>query len=429
VISKTTRRISDLEQTGDVRQRTARGRTRGSGWALVVVAAALGAAAGADRQARADEPAKAGGPELKIGMSGAMAGPAAALGLGMKRGIEAYFARVNAEGGVYGRTLRLVALDDGYEPSRAASNMHKLIDDEDVFAILGNPGTPTAAVAVPIASARHIPFFGAFTGAGLLRKTPPDRYVINFRASYAQETAAMVRGITELGIRPDEIAFFTQNDAYGDAGYSGGIAALKQLGYADAERLPHARYPRNTIDVEGAAARLLDPALRPRAIIMIGAYKPCAKLIRLAKRYGLHALFVNVSFVIGESLQRELGADADGVVVTQVVPPIDADAPAVRDYRDAIPAADRGVVSLEGFLAARAFVEGLRRAGPGATPETFIDALEAAGPMDLGLGEPVELSKTRHQLSDHVWPTIIEHGQFRLLEHWTDAAGALGGPR
>jgi ABC-type branched-subunit amino acid transport system substrate-binding protein len=270
---------------------------------------------------------------------------------------------------------------------------------------------------VPIANSKHIPFFGAFTGAGLLRKTPPDRYVINFRASYAQETAEMVRGITELGIHPEEIAFFTQNDAYGDAGYNGGIAALNKLGYADAERLPHARYPRNTVDVEGAVARLLDPTLRPRAIIMIGAYKPCAKFIRLAKRNGMHALFVNVSFVIGDSLLRELGDDADGVVVTQVVPPVDAEVAAVREYRDAVPVAARGFVSLEG----------LRRAGPGATPDAFIDALEGAGPMDLGLGEPLELSKTRHQLSNRVWPMIVERGHFRLLDHWKAAAPSLGG--
>lgn len=380
--------------------------------ALVFVAAATGSV-------RADD--------LKVGMSGALTGPAAALGLGMKRGIDAYFAQVNTAGGVHGKTLRLLALDDGYEPSRAAANMRTLIDEDKVFAVLGNPGTPTAAVTVPIANSKRIPLFGAFTGAGLLRKTPPDRYVINFRASYSQETAEMVRGITELGIKPDEIAFFTQNDAYGDAGYNGGVAALKKLGYARAERLPHARYPRNTVDVEGAVARLLDPVLQPRAIIMIGAYKPCAKFIRLARRHGLRALFINVSFVIGDSLVRELGGDADGVIVTQVVPPIDAEVPAVREYRAAVPPAERGFVSLEGFLAARAFVEGLRRAGAGATPETFIDALEAAGPMDLGLGEAMEISKTRHQLSNRVWPTIVEAGQFRLLARWTDAARALGG--
>jgi branched-chain amino acid transport system substrate-binding protein len=385
-------------------------------WWIAVAAGLLVAA-----PARADE--------LKVGLSGALTGPAAALGLGMKSGIEAYFAQVNAAGGVHGRPLRLVALDDGYEPARAAGNMHKLIDEDKVFAVLGNPGTPTAAVAVPIANAKHIPFFGAFTGAGLLRKTPPDRYVINFRASYSQETAEMVRGITELGIRPDEIAFFTQNDAYGDAGYNGGIAALKKLGYGDAERLPHARYPRNTVDVEGAVARLLDPTLRPRAIIMIGAYKPCAKFIRLARQHGLRALFVNVSFVIGDSLLRELAGDAEGVVVTQVVPPIDSELAAVRDYRDAVPAGERSFVSLEGFLAARAFVEGLRRAGRGATPDGFIDALEAAGPIDLGLGEPLEVNKTRHQLSNRVWPTIIEGGAFRLLGDWRAAARTFGGAR
>lgn len=386
-------------------------------WLAIVAVAGIMAGA---RPAAADE--------LKIGMSGAMTGPAAALGLGMKLGIEAYFARVNAAGGVHGRSLTLLALDDGYEPARAASNVRKLIDGDKVFAILGNPGTPTAAVAVPIANSKHIPFFGAFTGAGLLRKTPPDRYVINFRASYAQETAEMVRGITELGIRPAEIAFFTQNDAYGDAGYNGGIAALKKLGYADAERLVHARYPRNTVDVEDAVARLLDPTQRPRAIIMIGAYKPCAKLIRLAKRHGLRALFVNVSFVIGDSLLRELQGDAEGVVVTQVVPPLDADLVAVREYRDAVPIAERGFVSLEGFLAARAFVEGLRRAGPNATPDAFIDALENAGHLEIGLGEDLEINKTRHQLSSHVWPTIVERGHFRLLARWSDAAHAFGGP-
>jgi len=346
----------------------------------------------------------------------------------MKAGIEAYFERANAAGGVHGKMLRLVALDDGYEPARAGANVRKLIDEEKVFAILGNPGTPTAAVAVPIAMERHVPFFGAFTGAGLLRKTPPDRWVLNFRASYAQETKEMVRGLTgELGIKPEEIAFFTQNDAYGDAGYAGGVAALKAIGYADAERLPHARYPRNTVDVEGAVAQLLDPTVHARAVIMVGAYKPCAKFIRLARKLGLRAVFVNVSFVIGDSLRAELGDDAEGVIVTQVVPPVDADLPVVRQYRESIAADKVGFVSLEGYVAARAFVEGLRRAPADAGADAFVDALEGAGPLDLGLGQPLEVTKTRHQLSNQVWPTVIEGGRFRALESWKDAA--VGGVR
>jgi len=368
--------------------------------------------------------------EIKVGMSGALTGPAQALGKGMKAGIEAYFARVNAAGGVAGKTLRLVALDDGYEPRNAGANMHKLIDEEKVFAVLGNPGTPTAAVSVPIANEKHVPFFGAFTGAGLLRKTPPDRWVINFRASYAQETKEMVRGLTkDLGIKPEEIAFFTQNDAYGDAGYAGGIAALKEIGYADAERLPHARYARNTVDVENAVATLVDPTIHPRAVIMIGAYKPCAKFIKLSHRYGVKALFVNVSFVIGESLRAELGEAAEGVVVTQVVPPVDADLPAVREYRESIAEADMGFVSLEGYLAARAFVEGLRRAGANANADAFIDALETAGPLDLGLGQPLEVTHARHQLSNQVWPTVVDHGHFRAFRNWSEVARFIGGRR
>ena len=367
--------------------------------------------------------------EIKVGMSGALSGPAQALGQGMKTGIEAYFARVNAAGGVNGHKFQLVALDDGYEPARAGVNVRKLIVEEKVSAILGNQGTPTAAVSVPIANELKVPFFGAFTGAGLLRKTPPDRYVLNFRASYAQETKEMVRGLTQdLGIKPEEIAFMTQNDAYGDAGYNGGLAALKAMGYTDAERLPHGRYTRNTVDVEAAVAKLLDPVLHPRAIIMIGAYKPCAKFIRLAKKYGLKALFVNVSFVIGDSLLKELGPDAEGVIVTQVVPPFDSDLPAMKTYRETMAPTDVGFVSLEGFLAARAFIEGIRRT-PTIDAEAFITALETGGPLDLGLGPDLEITKTRHQLSNQVWPTIVEKGGFHEMTNWKQAAAYLGGAR
>jgi branched-chain amino acid transport system substrate-binding protein len=370
-------------------------------------------------------PAHAG--EIKVGMSGALTGPAKDLGLGMRAGIEACFAQANAQGGIGGNLLRLVALDDGYEPEQAAKNLHKLIDEEKVFALLGNTGTPTAAVAAPIANQRRVPFFGAYTGAGLLRKTPPDRYVINFRASYAQETAEMVRGLLgDLKLKPEDLAFFTQNDAYGDAGYNGAIAALRAAGFADAERLLHERYPRNTTDIEDALAQMIDPTVHLKAVIMIGASKPCAKFIRLARHHGLRALFVNVSFVNGDSLRDELGASAEGVIVTQVVPPLDSNLTAVREYREAVPLARRGFVSLEGFLAARAFVEALRRSPPERGVEAFIDSLESDGPLDLGLSAAETLSKARHQLSDRVWPTIVRGGSFHTLRNWKDAtSGAV----
>jgi branched-chain amino acid transport system substrate-binding protein len=258
----------------------------------------------------------------------------------------------------------------------------------------------------------------------VLRKTPPDRYVVNFRASYAEETAEMVHGlVTELGLAPKDLAFFTQNDAYGDAGYAGGIAALEKLGYAEAKRLPVGRYPRNTLDVEDALSRLLDPRMHPRAVIMVGAYKPCAKFIKLARQHGLDALFVNVSFVGSEALAAELGPAGDGVVVTQVVPLLDATQPVVKEFRAHVKPEAQNFVSLEGFAAARAFVHTLEAAGPQATRETFIDALEQGAPVDLGFGEAVRLSKADHQLSHAVWPTVIRAGHFQPLGSWRSLQG------
>ncbi len=136
------------------------------------------------------------GPEaasLKFGMSTALTGPAADLGRNMKAGVDLAFAEANAAGGLQGRRLELVALDDGYEPSRTAPNMRQLIEGENVLAVIGNVGTPTAVVAVPIAIESKTPFYGAYTGAGVLRRQPPNRYVINYRASYAEETARWSR--------------------------------------------------------------------------------------------------------------------------------------------------------------------------------------------------------------------------------------------
>jgi branched-chain amino acid transport system substrate-binding protein len=364
--------------------------------------------------ARADQPAP-----WRIGMVTALSGPAQALGVNMRRGVEAYFALSNRRGGVHGRPLELVARDDGYEPGKTGPAMRALIDDEHVFSVVGNVGTPTAVVAVPIASEKHVALFGAYTGAGVLRKSPPDHYVVNYRASYAEETAEMVRGLTrELGIVPSEIAFFTQNDAYGDAGWKGGVAALERAGYPDARLLPHGRYPRNTLDVEDGLSRLIDPRHRVRAVIMIGAYKPCARFVRLARSHGLDAIFINVSFVGSESLAKDLGGDGDGVVVTQVVPPPEGETTAAQEFQQVVPPEERNYISFEGFLAAHAFVAALERSGPSATPDSFIAAIESGAPFDLGLGTTHALSASEHQFSHRVWTTVIRAGKLVPLISW-----------
>lgn len=383
----------------------------------------IGAAVLRSSKVRAEAPAAAGEP-IVLGMSTALTGPARALGSGMLKGVQIYLDLANAQGGIGGRPLRLEAMDDAYEPARCSENVRKLIDQSHVFAIIGNVGTPTAAVTVPIANEKRVPFFGAFTGAGLLRRTPPDRYVINFRASYAQETAEMVRGlVNDLHVSPDRIAFFTQDDAYGDSGYAGATQALKSIGFERPERLPHGRYPRNTSDIEGGLAKILDPRVSPAAVIMVGAYSPCAKFIKLARHYGLRAVFANVSFVGSDALAAELGADGEGVVVTQVVPHYDGDLPVVREYRAAMPAQDVGFVSLEGFIVARAFVQVMRQAGARADPEAFIDVLESGAAFDLGLDAPLALSRDVHQFSNRVWPTYIHRGRFVSMQSWADLGG------
>jgi ABC-type branched-subunit amino acid transport system substrate-binding protein len=370
--------------------------------------------------------------DLKFGMSTALTGPAADLGLDMRAGVLAAFDEVNRAGGVHGRKLRLVALDDGYEPSRAAPNMVTLIDQEKVIGVVGNVGTPTAVAAIPVAREKKTLFYGAFSGAGTLRRTPPDRYVINFRASYAQETGAMVDALIDsAGLKPEEVAFFTQRDAYGDAGFAGGIAALKRHGLDDESLVTQGRYERNTVAVESALAEIMSAEVRPRAVIMVGAYAPCAAFVKLARANGLDAKFLNVSFVGTQSLINALGADGEGVIVTQVVPPLEADLPILARYRAALaasnPAATPGFGSLEGYVAAQVLCRALEKVEGAPTRESIVDALERLGSFDLGLGVGLELGRERHQACDQVWPTVVRDGKAVAFD-WAElriAAGAI----
>ena len=360
--------------------------------------------------------------EIKVGMSTALSGPAQALGQGMKRGVEAYFNKVN-KSGVNGNTLKLVALDDGYEPAKAAPNMHKLIDEEKVVAVIGNVGTPTAIVSVPIANKKQTLLFGAFTGAGVLRQTPPDRYIINYRASYAEETAAMIDGLLSSGIKPEEIAFFTQNDGYGDAGYKGAIEALKAKGVANPQKLTHGRYTRNTLNVENALALILDAEVEPKAIIMVGAYGPCAKFIKMAKEDLPDTKFLNVSFVGSTALAKALDDKGEGVIVTQVVPHFASDHATVKKYREALKAYDGSAepdfISLEGYLVAKLFVEGLKKSGSAPSRENIVDGLESLSSPNVEIGSKVGFSKAEHQASHKIWPTVIKQGEFAAF-NWSD---------
>lgn len=383
-------------------------------------------AASAGQPALPATPAKpsTGAPrhEIVLGMSSALTGTASGLGTKMREGIEAAFSEINRSGGIKGRTLRLIALDDGYEPPRTGPNMKQLIEHDKVVAIIGNVGTPTAIVAIPIAEQSGTAFFGAFTGAGVLRRTPPDHCVINYRASYAQETAAMVGALVEhASIKPEEIAFFTQRDAYGDSGFSGGLVALKAHGLKNESEILHGRYDRNTDAVEDAVAEILAARTPPKAIIMVGTAKPSAKFTRLVRGAGVNALILSVSFVGSNELATLLGKDAEGIIVARVVPPQTADLPIIREFRGAVtdPVLQSSSVSLEGYIVGRLMCRALATIDGEPSRERVIAALEGLGEFDMGLGTPLNLSKANHQACERVWANRLHHGSVESIE-WSD---------
>jgi branched-chain amino acid transport system substrate-binding protein len=169
--------------------------------------------------------AQSSGKNIVLGQSAAFSGPAAQLGEQFKRGALLYFDRLNAKGGVNGRTIELKSIDDGYEPDRCKANTDKLIKD-GVFALFGYIGTPTSLAALPLATAAQMPFIAPFTGAQALRE-PFNRFAFHVRASYFDETAEIVKQVTSIGAK--RIAVFHQNDSYGKAGLDGVLRALKPL--------------------------------------------------------------------------------------------------------------------------------------------------------------------------------------------------------
>lgn len=353
---------------------------------------------------------------IKLGMTAALTGSASELGLNMRAGIESYFSVINEQGGVNGRPIELIVKDDGYEPERAAKNMRSLIDQDNVLAILGNVGTPTAIVTVPIAQEKKILLFGAFSGGDVQQSDPASHYIINYRASYNEETAVMINGLLDIGIKPRQIAFFTQADSYGDTAYQGAIEALKKTGFDKTEQLVHARYTRNTVNVENAVANILDAAIEPKAIIMAAGYKASSKFIRLVKQEIPNIFFLNLSFVGSYALQNTLGNNADNIIITQVVPSLDSGLPIVNEYLAALKQYDPNLhanfVSLEGFIVAKLFYTGLLNIKQTITKESIIDGLEAIRGVDIGLGERVYYDEHDHQAINKLWLTCLNKGKF-----------------
>lgn len=352
--------------------------------------------------------------QITFGQAAPLDGPAAALGLGMKAGLNAAFDEANKKGGIHGRKLKLISIDDGYEPVKSIAATKKLIEEDKVFALVGPVGTPTSAATQPIATAAKVPFVGAFTGAGFLRD-PKLANVINVRASYDAETEAWVRQLTE-DLKITKIAIFYQDDAFGRAGLSGFKKAMDKRGL---KIVAEGTYERNTIAVK--TALLAIKGEEPEAVVMVGAYKPSAEFIKLSHKVGFNPVFVNISFVGATALAKELGADGKGVIVSQVVPfPEDTSIKVVADYQAAIAAGDAKAVpdfvSLEGYLVGRLAIAALEKAGANPDRQNFLKAIKDTGKFDFG-GLVMTFGADDNEGLDKVFMTMIgADGKFKSIE-------------
>jgi branched-chain amino acid transport system substrate-binding protein len=364
-----------------------------------------------------DKPPGVDDSQILIGSCSALDGPARFLGLQTVTGASAYFDYVNAQGGVHGRKLQLLAFDDGYEPAKAEFCFKRLMK-EGVFAAGFFVGTPTAAKYVPLAEENKLPVVGLFTGAELLY-TPLKHYVLNVRASYYDETGEQVDNLwNALGIR--KVGIIYQDDAFGTAVLSGLQSGL-QKHHATPAGL--GTFPRNTLEVDKGIASVR--AANPQAVLIVGPYAPVAEIVKRAHARGWRPLFLTVSFVGTEKFIAEAGKDAEGTIITQVVPPYTrTDFPTVALYLQTLktyyPAERPSFVSLEGFVDAMVLVEGLKRGGKDITREKLIAGLESIDNKDIGLGPRLTLrySPKRHKGFDQIYTTVVHDGKPEIVDDW-----------
>lgn len=324
-----------------------------------------------------------GGPPILLGQSCALSGPAKNLGMKMRAGLQAAIAEINDNGGVRGRLLHLRSKDDGYEPDKAVKNTLELIQDDQVFLLIGEVGTPTSKAVLPLITEYKIPFFAPLTGAELLR-TPVQPYVINIRKSYYQEVEALISHLTDdLGM--NRIACFYQNDSYGFSGLEGVKQALTKR---QMHLVSTGSYERNTIAVMGGMQAIYKK--NPEAIILVGTYAACSEFIKLSKaKYPGKRIFGSISFVGTKSLQDALGQYGEDVIVSQVVPfPWDETLPLVKQYRNAMARYQRnsgvGFISLEGYIAGRLFAAITAAVKGELSREKFIETMYRVGSFNLG---------------------------------------------
>ncbi len=386
--------------------------------------------------------------DIRVGMSAAFRGPSAGLGTELYRGASAYYAEVNQRGGVHGRTVSVVALDDGYEPTPCIKNTIALVEREQVFFLSNYVGTPTLTRALPVIKRyadRQVILVGNFTGAQPQREEPYLEQVFNIRASYRQEMMALVDRFWQAGAR--KFGVYYQIDAYGRSGTDGVARGLAQRGARIVAEATYIRGAKFEDDMTPAVQALRQAGVE--AVLCTGAYQGCGAFVRTARDLGWPAPISNVSFVGSEAMLsllvkhgKSAGRDyTQALVNSQVVPSYDdLSLPGVVEYRalmerykPLVPETLRdpqytpeqlSFRSLEGFINAKVIVEGLRRAGPNPTRASFRQALESLRGFDLGIGAPLTFGPERHQGLDSVYFTNVVNSRWVPVTDWAAAMKA-----
>jgi len=377
---------------------------------------------------------------VRIGGVMDLEGRSRGLGQNMKLGIEAALRGAD----IQGRRIEFLVVNDSYTPEKTVSAAHTVLRG-GVFAMLGNVGTPTAKVALPVLAEDGAPAVGFFTGAGLLRPGVGD--VVNFRASYVQETAAVIQSALSSGVPPGAICAYVQNDAYGLAGVEGIRRALAVATGMDPQTLQRIEQilamrgdapPRNDIGPVGVYKRntfVSKPGYDSlkaweeisgtscQVVVGVGTYAAISRFVAYARYKGEKWIVSAVSFTGADNFRTALaerGVD-DGVIMTQVVPPLDSTLPIVQAARDAL-GDDFGYVSLEGFIVGRLWLKAMNDIQGPLTRKAFLDAIRGSR-FDLG-GLSMDFSDD-NQGSDYVLLTRLTPAGFEVMRSsdWRDLLG------
>jgi len=369
---------------------------------LLTRAAALIAAVAAALVAQAQTPGVTSSTIL-FGQSAPLSGGNAELGNDIRNGALAYFRKVNETGGVHGRHLELVTLDDANQVPRSEANSRELVEQRHVFALFGYASATLSRPALPTVEKHGVPFLAPFTGADPMRVF--NRHVYNVRASYADELEKIVEHFVPLGVKRFSVVYY--DDVVGRENYAAVERALKKRALAPVSLA--AFKDRANPDIEGGVAAVGKGL--PDVVILTTLYKTSADFVKSAHKSGIAAQMVSNSFPGASPLAKELGKEGAGVIVATVVPPpTKRSLPIVHEYQAAIEKQtgrkDFSFTSLESYIAAKVAVQALRRAGPQPTRQSFMRELDALRDFDVG-GYTVGFSPTNHNGSAFVELTVI----------------------